>query len=445
MPSPRSQSEWLSSKRQMQRLSRFQIIRQRLLLYHRGKFLLALSVLACFLFFRADLPSAVRTQSHLRFVKRPFPPSETDLEQWNRELKDPDEILLWAFQQFPGSLIQVTSFGASGMVLLDKMHRLGILKQIPAVTIDTLHLFDETYDLIGKVQKHYPELQLHKYTPKDYTRRQSFDNHYGAELYKTDPEKYGYITKEEPTERALEDLRVQAWMTGRRRSQGGERTHLPVVELANGRVKINPLALWSYEEVWNYLHRYKVPYNSLYDQGYKSIGDTMTSRTVEATAPERSGRFVGLNQTECGMHSHLQEVKRLKQEAADKDKEFVMPTLPCDVCHDVDLKTFQSDIVQSSRNILLEFYSPLCGACQEFSPTLKKIAEKVQNTLQVSRFDITESGITKEMEKQGFEVEVTPTMYLVQHDPLRLTLYEGDHSELDVMEWLARAKVEVAA
>lgn len=160
---------------------------------------------------------------------------------------------------------------------------------------------------------------------------------------------------------------------------------------------------------------------------------------MDPSAPERSGRFVGLNQTECGMHSHLEKVQKLREKAAQEEQEFVMPTLPCAECHDVDLNNFQADIVQSTeRDILLEFYSPLCGACQEFAPTFRRIVAKAKDKVQISRFDITESDLTDEMQEQGFEVEATPTLYLVQHKPLRLTLYEGDHSEFAILDWLEK-------
>lgn len=238
------------------------------MLYHRRKFLLVVCFLIGTLFFRANLPSSA-TQSHLRTENKkllPFPPSPADLDRINAEFTDPDQLLLWASQQFPNpSLVQVTSFGPSGLVLLDKMHRLGLLSDIPVITIDTLHLFDETHNLIDRVRRQYPELKLHVYTPKEHRRRQEFDAAYGADLWKTDPDKYGYLTKHEPTERALDDQNARAWVTGRRRSQGGERVQLPFVEYTDGRIKLNPLAMWSYDDVWKYIRKHKVPYNSLHE------------------------------------------------------------------------------------------------------------------------------------------------------------------------------------
>ena len=452
-----SQSEWLSRKRHMDQLSRCQIAWRWFLLHQKRKFFCLLCVLMCTLMIihsglttTNNIRNTIRGSQQMSPVQRKtkkhklppalpsFPPSPQSLEQLNAQFDgDPDQVLLWAAKYFPQSLMQVTSFGASGMVLLDKMHRLGLLSQVPVLSIDTLHLFDETHSLISNVQKKYQGMDLHIYRPLDFESREAFDAAFGADLYQRDPEKYGYLTKVEPMERALEEHNIQAWITGRRRSQGGERAHLPLVEYDGKYIKLNPLAMWTYDQVWDYIRNKCVPYNVLYDRGYKSIGDVMTSRVVAPDAPERSGRFVGLNQTECGMHAHLQKVERLRQEARDKEEEFQFPTLPCEDCHDVDLDTFQSEIVQATqRDILLEFYSPLCGACQEFSPTLNRIASKVKGSLQVSRFDITVNALTDEMVKQGFQVETTPTLYLVQHNPWRVSEYSGDHSEFSILEWL---------
>jgi phosphoadenosine phosphosulfate reductase len=253
-----------------------------------------------------DCFDSLPTRSNLHVPKIiPFPPSEPDLKKLNAELKDPDQILRWAANQFSNdSLVQFTSFGPSGLVILDKMYRMGILEKIPVVTIDTLHLFPETYDLVAQIQGNYSKsLKLHIYAPKGHSQCQEFDAEYGADLWTTDPDKYGQLTKVEPMERALKDLKVSALITGRRRSQGGDRIDLQALEMDDdGRLKINPLAYWSYDDVWNYIRQEQVPYAALHDKGYKSIGDVMTSRPVPPTAPERSGRFVGLSKTECGMH-----------------------------------------------------------------------------------------------------------------------------------------------
>lgn len=101
------------------------------------------------------------------------------------------------------------------------------------------------------------------------------------------------------------------------------------------RLKLNPLAYWSKEQVWEYIRAHHVPYNALHDKGYASIGDMMSTRPTKEGDGEREGRFVGQNQSECGMHTHLAKVEKLREEAKEEGEEFEMPHLPCDDCIEV--------------------------------------------------------------------------------------------------------------
>ena len=68
-------------------------------------------------------------------------------------------------------------------------------------------------------------------------------------------------------------------------------------------VKINPLADWTTEKVWRYIHDHDLPYNALHDRGYPSIGCTHCTRSVQPGEDARAGRWSGFNKTECGLHS----------------------------------------------------------------------------------------------------------------------------------------------
>jgi len=401
-------------------------------------------------------------------------------------LDEAESVLRWAASAFPPNgdsgrkLIQVTSFGPSGMVLLDLLRKFDLLQDIVVVTVDTLHLFPETYALIDKAKKTYPEMTLHVYRPKGFTEtlspeanRAKFDDKYGVNLWRTNPERYGQLSKVEPLQRALDESDAGAWITGRRRSQGGERADIELIELDMGhgddsdggktegkgegkeenppRVKINPLASWSYDQVWDYLRTNAVPYNPLHDTGYKSIGDTMTSLPVGPNDPERSGRFRGMNRTECGIHSHLKKVKKLKDDAKREGKEFIAPRVPCRECVDLNNDNFDDAILRglmpgklrgarkkvaeeggTPPDILLEFYSPYCGACQDWGPHFASLAAKlkraVPDRLAVARFDITEHPVPESGKQLGMDVESTPAMYLILRKPkLEAIFYDGEH------------------
>ena len=373
-----------------------------------------------------------------------------DVEQWNQQLETwhVDEILEWAHDKFATEIIQMTSFGPSGLVLLHKWHTLGLLSDIPVITVDTLHLFDETYTLIQQIQDEYNvEMHLNVYRPKDVDSRTEFDEIYGASLWKTNGDKYDYLTKVEPTLRALDEFQPAVWITGRRRSQGGERVNLPIVEWDensnNQRLKLNPLARWTYQDIWDYIHEHNLTYNPLHDKGYKSIGDTMTTVAVAPEAPERSGRFVGLEgKTECGMHAHLIKVQQMKEKALSEGNTWVMPTVPCDHCLEVNTDNFDQLILHqnATKYTLLEFYSPLCGACQEFGPKLRHVANVLweQSDIRVARFDLTENAIPDSATEAGFQIEATPTLLLVEHYPsFAVTKYSGPHDTAQtILNWL---------
>ena len=163
--------------------------------------------------------------------------------------EQPRAILDWASRTLPaGKWAQVTSFGPSGLVILDMAFRSGpsILPKMPVLTIDTLHLFPETYEHISEVKKYYGAKHVKSFHHKHAATLEEFNRKYGDKLHQGDPSVYDYVTKIEPMKRALDEMQAVAWITGRRKSQGGERVFLKLLEIdpADGRLKINPVANW---------------------------------------------------------------------------------------------------------------------------------------------------------------------------------------------------------
>ncbi|KAJ1729867.1 3'-phosphoadenylsulfate reductase [Coemansia biformis] len=226
----------------------------------------------------------------------------SQLEHINERLArmSPEQVLEWARATFDG-LFQETAFGPSGNVISDMLHAQGA--SVPVIFVDTLHHFDETLDLARRSQDRYG-FKLHTFRPDGCATRADFVAKHGDELWARDDVVYDYAVKVEPARRAYEQLQVRALLTGRRRSQKGDRAQLQVVEVESGTglVKINPLATWSFQQVWTYLRANEVPYNALLDQGYKSVGDYHSTRPVKDGEDERAGRWAGTNKTECGLH-----------------------------------------------------------------------------------------------------------------------------------------------
>jgi phosphoadenosine phosphosulfate reductase len=215
-----------------------------------------------------------------------------------------EEVLRWSYEKFHSrGLVPVTSFGLSGLVILHMMEQLGFLHKL--ISLDTLHLFPETYNFIHRWNGSH-EADVFLYKPQGASNKQEFDFKYGSDFHIKDPSRFAFVTKVEPLQRALSEHRVMVWITGRRRSQGAERSQLEILEIDKSsvgtrRLKLNPLAYWSFEEVWDYVKKNNIPYNPLYDQGYMSVGDVIsTSPTLNNK--ERSGRFRNSNSTECGIH-----------------------------------------------------------------------------------------------------------------------------------------------
>ena len=162
-------------------------------------------------------------------------------------LQQPVAMLKWASKTLPeGKWAQVTSFGLSGLTILDMAAKSGVLEKMPVITIDTLHLFPETYKLIEDVKDFYDTQQIKSYRHKHTATLEEFNLKYGDKLFKGDPTLYDFVTKIEPMKRALDELHAVAWITGRRKSQGGERVFLKLFEVdpADGRLKLNPVANW---------------------------------------------------------------------------------------------------------------------------------------------------------------------------------------------------------
>jgi phosphoadenosine phosphosulfate reductase len=110
------------------------------------------------------------------------------------------------------------------------------------------------------------------------------------------------IRKMEPLERALKGK--EAWITGLRREQSGARAEVPLVDTSEARVKINPLANWTWGDVWHYIQLNKVAYNPLHDAFFPSIGCEPCTRAISMGEDFRSGRWWWEDEAakECGLH-----------------------------------------------------------------------------------------------------------------------------------------------
>lgn len=195
---------------------------------------------------------------------------------------------------------------------------------VDIIFLDTLHHFPETLTLVDRVRKRYPHINIHIFKPAGVKTAEEFAKKYGERLWETDDQRYDWTAKVEPAQRAYRELNVNAVLTGRRRSQGGKRGELDIIEVDEaGLIKVNPLANWTFDQVRQYINENNVPYNELLDRGYKSVGDWHSTQPVREDEDERSGRWKGQAKTECGIHNprskyfqYLMEMERQRQEEA---------------------------------------------------------------------------------------------------------------------------------
>ncbi|MBL0385540.1 phosphoadenylyl-sulfate reductase [Tumebacillus sp. ITR2] len=210
--------------------------------------------------------------------------------------KTPQEILQLAFEKFD-NISFACSFGAEDVALVDMIVK--IKPDAKIFYLDTDVLFEETYQVRDEILNKY-NANLIKYSPLLSLEEQA-DQH-GDNLWATDANACCNIRKVEPLQRALSTL--DAWITGIRRDQAPTRANAGVIEVDTkfNLIKFNPIALWTWEDVWAYIRANDVPYNKLHDQNYPSIGCIHCTRQVAPGEDPRAGRWAGNDKTECGLH-----------------------------------------------------------------------------------------------------------------------------------------------
>ncbi|HXZ42734.1 MAG TPA: phosphoadenylyl-sulfate reductase [Terriglobales bacterium] len=209
-----------------------------------------------------------------------------------------EQVLHWAFTTYEKTKVAVASaFGAEGIVTIDVAAQ--VCPDFAVFTIDTGYLFPETLALIEKVEQRYG-IHVQRITSTIPLKAQL--EPYAPDLWSRDPDLCCRLRKIEPLKQKLAELR--AWITAIRRDQTPARQHASKIEWDSAfqLTKINPLADWTTEMVWNYIRKHRLDYNPMHDRGYPSIGCTHCTRPVRIGEELRAGRWSGFAKTECGMH-----------------------------------------------------------------------------------------------------------------------------------------------
>lgn len=228
------------------------------------------------------------------------------LDQYLDDLQNrtPAEVIACMTDRFRGQCIFSTSMGAEDQALTHILA--GSFPDIPVFTLDTGRLFQETYDLIRITEEKYG-MKIRVYFP-DQADVEQMVNHKGINLFYdsvANRKECCRVRKVEPLKRALKGMKV--WITGLRREQSSERGLINTVEWDEGQgiLKLNPLADWSREYLWEFIRENKIPYNSLHDKGFLSLGCLPCTRAVLPGEEERAGRWWWEEgaKKECGLHT----------------------------------------------------------------------------------------------------------------------------------------------
>ena len=229
---------------------------------------------------------------------------EREAEFDTLDTQSAEEVLRWVDEQFGNRSALMSSFGLEDVVLIDMMVKINPKARI--ITLDTGRLNQETYDVMDKIRERY-DIVIEVMFPdaqavEELTRTKGMNLFYHS---LENRKECCRVRKVDSLNRALAGL--DAWVTGLRRAQMMTRTNARKVEVDrdHGRmIKVNPLADWAMNEVWDYVKVNHVPFNVLHERGYPSIGCAPCTRAIATGEDLRAGRWWWElpEHKECGLH-----------------------------------------------------------------------------------------------------------------------------------------------
>lgn len=224
---------------------------------------------------------------------------------FKEKLAETIALLKQAVSEF-APVTQASSLGAEDVVITHLINQNAM--SIPVFVLETGALHRETLALLERTQAH-SVVPVKVYRPSSekviaFVRTHGQDAMYESlELRKACCQ----VRKLEPLAEALKGQR--AWVTGLRREQSNNRAEVPLIDRADeatkGQIKLNPLANWTWGDVWHYIDLHKVDYNPLHDQFFPSIGCAPCTRAISLGEEFRAGRWWWEDEAakECGLHA----------------------------------------------------------------------------------------------------------------------------------------------
>ena len=241
---------------------------------------------------------------------------EEKIKLLNKKYKNEplEECLTYVVKTFGNKAILASSLGAEDQVLTHTLLTLNKKQRI--FILDTLRLNEETYELLDRTETEYTfnyEVQRPNKTELD-----EMVSKKGPNLFYESIENRKYccqVRKVEPLKKILNT--AELWITGLRKEQSITRTDMDLFEwdASHQMIKMNPLINWTWDDIWVYIKKHKIPYNKLHDKNYPSIGCEPCTRAIKPGEGFRAGRWWWENadQKECGLH---------EGQANSEDKEY---------------------------------------------------------------------------------------------------------------------------
>ncbi|MEM6363490.1 MAG: phosphoadenylyl-sulfate reductase [Planctomycetota bacterium] len=237
-------------------------------------------------------------EGHLRNGKTSVSNDHDEIDQVST--LSAEDLVRWAVDRYGDRIAMTTSFGIQAAVMLHMVTR--IKPDISVIWVDTGYLHTETYCYVKQLSKMLDLNLLTFQSNMSPAHMEAVEGKLWESEELSDLNRYDSIRKVEPLKRALQELNVEAWLTGLRRDQTDHRVTLPRLEPKAGRVKVYPLLNWSSKDVYEYRVAHGLPHHPLFAKGYQTVGDWHSSRAMtDDDSHERDTRFGGLKQ-ECGIH-----------------------------------------------------------------------------------------------------------------------------------------------
>jgi phosphoadenosine phosphosulfate reductase len=216
-----------------------------------------------------------------------------------------ETILIRIASDYPNQVVFTTSFGLEDQVITHIIFSNNI--PIDVVTLETGRLFKETYKTYNKtLEKYNKTIQAYYPNTQEVEQMVSQKGPYSFYTSVENRKECCTIRKVKPLNRALEGKQI--WITGIRAEQSPNRQDLQMFEFDDERqlIKCNPLINWTFTQVQEYIKKNQIPYNSLHDKGFVSIGCEPCTRAIQPGEDFRAGRWwwEDNSKKECGLHTH---------------------------------------------------------------------------------------------------------------------------------------------